>query len=148
MATTFVATCPRCGHEGPAAQFTKRQTFNKRAFNKRGANTMSYSTVQKIGAAYEDFELPELIAKAASAGACTRAELDEYLDERAKAKKHDGESVAQARDRLYIGDHRTGPDDPNGAKIHKVLRQLETAFCGRPDNDPTGRELFKRMIAA
>jgi hypothetical protein len=108
---------------------------------------MSYTTVQKLSAAFEDFELPELVSKAASTGACTRAELDEYLEQRATDKKLNGETVPQARARLYVGG-QAGPDDPVGAKIHKVLRQLETAFCGKPDNDPIGRELFKRMIAA
>ncbi len=110
---------------------------------------MGYSTVQKIEAegCFNEHDLPVAVTKAAGDGKVNRADLADYLQQRAIDKKKPGESVQQSYARNFVGG-AAGPDDPVGAKLHQTLRKLETAYAGRPDDDPTGAELFKRMIAA
>jgi hypothetical protein len=141
--TDHVVTCPRCGHTGPVAQFGKRQAFNK------GATTTMYSFIQKAAAMCDDHELPEVFAKGLLTGQITAAEGNKFLEERAIEKKLPGETVPQASVRLYIGDHRSGPDDPNGARIFATQRKYELAHAGgRKPGDPIAAEIFKRSIAA
>jgi hypothetical protein len=104
------------------------------------------STVQKIALeTFDDHDAPSTIAKAASEGIVKRSDLQEVLMQRATERVRDGETVAIAYQKCFCD---PAPRDPVGAQLFQILRKMETAFAGRRDDDPVGRTLLKRMLAA